>query len=321
MSLNYKWSFSDYPSKKNGFTVMSTFACGGGSSMGYKLAGFDVVAANDIDPQMAEVYIQNHNPKQFFECSVTDLKDRNDLPEVDILDGSPPCSVFSIAGLGKKVWGKSKKFREGQAEQVLDDLFFEFEKLARKMNPKVVVAENVKSMLHGKARKYAEEYCRRMNRSGYTTQVFVLDGSKMGLPQKRERVFFISNRLGKKLSLEFNDTLVKFREISDDTDTATNLSPLYQEYWNKAVEGEAVGKFDARRKLWIDRPSRTVTASGANFHPLYPRTINFKEELLLSSFPQDYDFTGVKPTYLMGMSVPPLMMARVAKEIQKQLLS
>ena len=318
--FNYRWSTSDYPSKKNGMTVMTTFACGGGSSMGYRLAGFEVVAANDIDPQMARVYIQNHHPKQFFECSVTDLVKRDDLPEVDILDGSPPCSVFSVAGLGEKAWGKSKKFREGQAEQVLDDLFFEFQKLAKKMNPKVVVAENVKSMLHGKAKRYAEEYVRRMKQCGYETQVFVLDGSTMGLPQKRERVFFISNRLGKRIDLNFNDIPVQFREISDDTDTETNLSELYQNYYKNAKEGEPVGKFAARRKLWWERPSRTVTASGANFHPKYPRTVNFKEELLLCSFPQDYDFTGVKPTYLMGMSVPPVMMARVAEEIKKQLL-
>ena len=75
---------------------MTTFACGGGSTMGYKLAGYDVVAANDIDPQMAKVYKANHNPKQFFLCGIKELLERNDLPQVDVLDGSPPCSVFSM---------------------------------------------------------------------------------------------------------------------------------------------------------------------------------------------------------------------------------
>jgi DNA (cytosine-5)-methyltransferase 1 len=45
---------------------------------------------------------------------------------LDILDGSPPCSSFSMAGNREKDWGKEKKFREGQAEQVLDNLFFDF---------------------------------------------------------------------------------------------------------------------------------------------------------------------------------------------------
>jgi hypothetical protein len=47
-----------------------------------------------------------------------------DLFELDILDGSPPCSSFSMAGSREKAWGEKKKFREGQAHQVLDDSFF-----------------------------------------------------------------------------------------------------------------------------------------------------------------------------------------------------
>jgi DNA (cytosine-5)-methyltransferase 1 len=49
-----------------------------------------------------------------------------ELFDIDILDGSPPCSSFSMSGSREKAWGKNKKFREGQANQVLDDLFFHF---------------------------------------------------------------------------------------------------------------------------------------------------------------------------------------------------
>ena len=318
--MTYDWGLSDYP-EKNGLTVMSTFCGGGGSTMGYKLAGYEVIAANDIDKEMAQVYKTNHSPKQFFECSISDLLKRDDLPEVDVLDGSPPCSVFSVAGLVSKAWGIKKKFREGQSEQVLDTLFFEFEKLARKMGPKVVVAENVKEMVRANSVPYAKEYARRMAQSGYKTQVFILDGSKMGLPQSRKRVFFISNRLGKNLNLKFKEPPISFSEVSDDSDRDCNLTDLYKEYWSAAKQGDQVGKFGARRKLWMDRPARTITASGANFHPLYPRTINTKEALKISSFPRDFDFCSMKPEYVMGMSVPPLMMAKISKEIQRQILN
>lgn len=81
------------------------------------------------------------------------LKDYpKELYNLDILDGSPPCSTFSLAGEREKNWGKSKKFREGQAYQVLDDLFFEFIKLAEKLKPKIIVAENVKGILMGNAK-------------------------------------------------------------------------------------------------------------------------------------------------------------------------
>lgn len=288
--------------------------------MGYKLAGFDVVAANDIDSSMAALYRNNHNPKQFFECSVFELLDRNDLPEVDILDGSPPCSVFSVAGLREKAWGVKKKFREGQKEQILDSLFFDFEKLVRKMHPSVVVAENVKGMIQGKAKRYAKEYTRRMSNNGYVTQVFLINGTSLGLPQQRERVFFISNRFGKKVELDFNESPVPFSEISDNSDTENKLTPKYEKYWNDAKEGEPVGKFESRRKLSWDKPARTITASEGNFHPKYKRVISTKEEILASSFPQDYDFMDVSPTYVMGMSVPPLMMAKISNEIRKQIL-
>ena len=145
-SLSYKWSLKDYPEKEN-FNVFTTFACGGGSTMGYKLVGLNVIGANDIDKQMAEVYKLNHNPKYYYLCDIRDMQ-KQELPEeffnLDILDGSPPCSSFSMVGNREKDWGKEKVFTEGQSKQVLDDLFFYFLDLANKLQPKVIIAENVK---------------------------------------------------------------------------------------------------------------------------------------------------------------------------------
>ncbi|WP_221934134.1 DNA cytosine methyltransferase, partial [Klebsiella pneumoniae] len=80
--------------------VFSCFACGGGSTMGYKLAGFDVVGCNEIDPRMNSIYVINHHPKHNYLCDIRKLV-KMDLPEelynLDILDGSPPCSSFSTA--------------------------------------------------------------------------------------------------------------------------------------------------------------------------------------------------------------------------------
>lgn len=95
--------------------------------MGYKLAGFDVIGCNEIDPKMMKCYIENHNPQYTFLEDIRDLVRRNNLPEelynLDILDGSPPCSTFSMSGLREDAWGKEKKFKEGQKTQVLDTLF------------------------------------------------------------------------------------------------------------------------------------------------------------------------------------------------------
>ncbi len=97
--------------------------------MGYKLAGFDVIGCNEIDPRMNKVYVANHHPRLNYLAPIQEFKLRKDLPaelyNLDILDGSPPCSSFSTAGSREDGWGVEKKFREGQASQVLDTLFFD----------------------------------------------------------------------------------------------------------------------------------------------------------------------------------------------------
>lgn len=146
--FNYRWTLKDAVFTKDKGKVFSCFACGGGSSMGYKLSGYDVIGCNEIDPRMMYTYCQNHNPRFNFLEPIQTFKLRDDLPDelyqLDILDGSPPCSTFSIAGSREDAWGVEKKFREGQASQVLDTLFFDFIDLAKKLQPKVVIAENVK---------------------------------------------------------------------------------------------------------------------------------------------------------------------------------
>ena len=77
--------------------------------MGYKLAGYNHLGGVEIDPQVADVYKLNHNPKYLFVDDIREFADRSDYPQelynLDILDGSPPCSSFSMAGNREKDWG------------------------------------------------------------------------------------------------------------------------------------------------------------------------------------------------------------------------
>jgi len=248
----YKWTLKDAIFTKDKGKVFSCFSCGGGSTMGYKLAGFDVIGCNEIDPKMMEAYIANHNPKYPFLEPIQTFKNRTDLPkelyELDILDGSPPCSSFSMAGNREKDWGKEKKFREGQANQVLDTLFFDFIDLTKKLQPKVVIAENVKGIILGDARKYAIKILEDFDKAGYDTQYFLLDASDMGVPQRRERVFFIGFRKDlaeqflyqqdmftqmPKIEMEFNENKIPYKEIREETGNidAIGLSTMISKYW------------------------------------------------------------------------------------------
>ncbi|HRB54531.1 MAG TPA: DNA cytosine methyltransferase, partial [Bacteroidia bacterium] len=72
----YKWTLKDAIFTKDKGKVFSCFSCGGGSTMGYKLAGFDVIGCNEIDPKMMEAYIANHNPKYTFLEPIQTFKNR-----------------------------------------------------------------------------------------------------------------------------------------------------------------------------------------------------------------------------------------------------
>jgi DNA (cytosine-5)-methyltransferase 1 len=340
--FNYKWNLSDgYPAngiKYHGLKVFSTFACGGGSSMGYKLAGYDVIGANDIDPQMPKVYKHNHKPKYFFECSITDLKNK-DLPkelyDLDILDGSPPCSTFSMAGSREKAWKKDKKFREGQAKQVLSDLFFDWIDLVKELQPKIAIAENVKGMLSGNAKLYTKQIIKELNKAGYETQLFLLNAASMGLPQRRERVFFIAKRKDLKLrelKLSFNERSILFKEIRTNENTRPVTAPSYIKVWQKRRKGDSSFADTNRREfnrpnsffnlsyIYEDKVLGTIAAADKNVLFDELRYLNDTELMLSGSYPMDYKFLNNRPEYLIGMSVPPIMMANVAYEVYLQLL-
>jgi len=84
--------------------------------------------------------------------------------------------------------------REGQSEQILDDLFFDYLDLVEHLRPKVAIAENVKGMLQGNAKGYCKLIIERFKATGYKPQLFLVNSADCGVPQKRERVFFVALR-------------------------------------------------------------------------------------------------------------------------------
>ena len=349
----YEWTIADTVFEKNKGTVFSCFSCGGGSSFGYKLAGFDVIGCNEIDPKMMDVYKLNHNPKYSYLESIETFKTRKDLPKelynLDILDGSPPCSSFSMAGNREKDWGKDKKFREGQAEQVLDTLFFDFIDLAKELQPKVVIAENVKGLLLGNAFEYVRKIYDEFDKAGYHCQHWVLNASHMGVPQRRERVFFVCLRkdiatpffyqkdlfdIKPLLELEFNEPEIKFKEIDQGN---VERKKITSEYHLKLLENTSE---TGRCYTIIPSENHTMGTVGFLFHVAknhIPYTLKAKENgvayhdkehyitdyetCLIGSYPIDYNFNKVNPMYLIGMSVPPVIMAHISEKVHNQWLS
>ena len=344
--FNYEWTLADAKFTKNKGTVFSCFACGGGSTMGYKLAGFDVLGCNEIDPKMIEAYKVNHKPKYAYLEPIQTFKLRKDLPkdlyDLDILDGSPPCSSFSMAGNRNKDWGKEKKFREGQAEQVLDTLFFDFIDLAKELQPKVVVAENVKGLLMGDAKDYVRKIYDEFDKAGYFCQHWLLDASKMGVPQRRERVFFICLRkdlakpflyqkdmftVNPKLKLNFKESEIPFKLLKEKDNNRKKLTENSIKKWENADKN---GRFITDKnnvfgffyKAIDSLVCCTITAGNTIFCiEDKPEVLNKNELCKIGSYPLDYNFLKMNPQYLIGMSVPPVMTANIATEIYNQWLN
>ena len=323
----YNWTLKDAVFTKDKGKVFSCFACGGGSTMGYKLAGFDVLGCNEIDPKMIEAYKANHNPKYAFLEPIQTFKERKDLPkelyELDILDGSPPCSSFSMAGNREKDWGKEKKFREGQAEQILDNLFFDFIDLAKELQPKVVIAENVKGLLMGNAIDYVRKIYTAFDEAGYYCQHWLLDASTMGVPQRRERVFFICLR--KDLAepfLHFADMFTKVPKI----EMKFNEKEIPIKEFAKGVTKKETQNYSVQRfgdvMLDLNKASNTI-ATDINRYWLDENTLIDKQTIhLIGSYPIDYNhLSHSNPQYLIGMSVPPVMTAQIATEVFNQWIS
>lgn len=346
MSNPIAWYLKDLKDiPQNGLKVMSTFSCGGGSSMGYKLAGCDVIAANDIDSEMAYHYKLNLKPKHYFLCPIKDLL-KKELPDelyhLDILDGSPPCSTFSMAGSREKAWGKKKHFREGQAEQVLDDLFFDYLNLVEYLKPRVAIAENVKGMLQGNAKGYCKMVIDRFRDIGYKPQLFLVNAADCGVPQKRERVFFIAlrNDINKpKLLLAPKSRWISAGEatsdlqvLTDDEIRETKPSPCDLKWWHLTDKGkgyeQAVIRKGLKAKLFNNKrlddkiPSNTLLANESTImHWGVCRKLTYREWKRIGSFPDDYQAKTDKiGKYMIGMSVPPRMTEQVAKAVIEQWL-
>lgn len=184
----------------NGFNAISTFSGCGGSSTGYRMAGFKILWASEFIDAARESYAANKAPytildgRDIRQVQATDILQAINMKpgELDLFDGSPPCASFSTAGKREAGWGKIKKYSD--KAQRTDDLFFEFSRLVRGVQPKTFVAENVSGLVKGTAKGYFLEILKELKSCGYRVGCRVLDAQWLGVPQARQRTIFVGVR-------------------------------------------------------------------------------------------------------------------------------
>ena len=183
----------------NGLRVVSTFSGCGGSCLGFRMAGYTTLFASEFIPAAQDTYRANHpgvhlDTRDIRQLTAEDVFSVTGLQrgELDVLEGSPPCASFSMAGKREAGWNQVKAYSD--TKQRTDDLFFEFARIVDGLQPKVFVAENVKGLTIGKARGYLKEILAALRGCGYKVKCAVMDAQYFGVPQHRERLIFIGVR-------------------------------------------------------------------------------------------------------------------------------
>jgi len=184
----------------NGFNAVSTFSGGGGSSTGYRMAGFRMLWANEVVTAAQDTYRANQAPhtvldtRDIREVTGADLLSAAGLGvgDLDLFDGSPPCGSFSTVGNREKDWWKIKQYTG--ITQRADDLFFEYTRLIRETQPRTFVAENVYGLVKGSAKGYFKIILADLKSCGYRVEARLLNAAWLGVPQARRRIIFIGVR-------------------------------------------------------------------------------------------------------------------------------
>lgn len=304
-------------------TYVDLFCGAGGLSKGFELAGLKGICGLDWFDEACQTYNRNFNHPfingdirllenkiRFYDTVKRELDGR----ELDIVAGGFPCQGFSMAG-----------------NRIVDDprnsLYRELIEIVTKLQPKFVVCENVKglrSMLDGKVE---QQIIADFKAIGYEVNVTTLCAADYYTPQKRERVIFIGNRIGKnnyhpKPLLLPHEYITTGEAIADlmnhPEDEAFNHVPTkHREDMAKKIletpEGNSLykGYSDAWKKCPWNEPSCTIKENhgGVNLHPKLPRVLTAREMARLQSFPDDFIFMGKKNKQLVqiGNAVPPLL--------------
>lgn len=331
----------------NGLTVVSTFAGLGGSSLGYRLAGYRVLWANEFLEAPRAMYEANKAPhtlvdeRDIRKVQASEILKATGLKkgELDLFDGSPPCTSFSIAGKREKNWGEEQHYSD--KFQRTDDLSLEYLRLAEGLMPRVCMLENVRGMALGKARGFMFEVLDGLRKIGYRAGVRLLDGQWLGVPQARERVFFVGVREDLKLEPVWPEPLPYRYTVRDaipwlerpqdgpdpEPDSFMGDSLLARRWHGMRVGSKHKARFTAIRTE-PDKPCKTILAIAGNkgmssvMHPFECRKFSVLETKRLSSVPDDFEMTGrfIKKIEALGRCVPPLMTKAVAATIAQEVL-
>jgi DNA (cytosine-5)-methyltransferase 1 len=268
----------------------------------------------EMDSNAAATY----NKNLIGECLEVKLNEETVFPRADIVIGGPPCQPFSVGGLQSGV----DDVRNG---------FPAFISAVAQVKPKLFLFENVRGLLY-KNRSYFDSVLNDLGSLGYKIDFKLLNASKYGVPQNRERVIVVGHmsewnwpdEVGQIATV--GDAIGDLIEVANPDDRFLTAS---QDAYIKKYEDAS--KCVNPRDLYLDRPARTLTCrnlAGAtgDMHRVKlengkRRRINVREAARLQSFPDSFEFIGSPDSAFnqIGNAVPPLFAKNIANSVSSLL--
>jgi len=326
--------------------VVTTFSGCGGSSLGYELANCKVLLSIDFEPNAVKTYKMNFPNTISWQKNIREVTGQMILDaigmkkgELDILDGSPPCTPFSTSGMREKGWGKPYKHSSESTSQITDDLFFEQIRLIKEIEPKVFLCENVQGMLVGPSKGYFNEILKAMKDiPNYNVRVYKVNAKNFEVAQSRPRLIFIGFRKDIKLpnigpmpkhhkKISAGEACKGVINSKEDLEIAIKFAQrAIPKKWLKHLKpGQYISEIHPKRSLWNycrlhkDKPAQTILAGsdGQMYHWSENRSITLAECKRLSSFPDDFKFLNWVDGWIrIGNSVPPNLIKNMCLFIQ-----
>jgi len=312
-------------------TVISTFAGGGGSSLGYHMAGYKELLAIDFEHNACDTLRLNFDfpiwQRDIREVTAEEILSFCHLQsgELDVLDGSPPCQGFSTAG--------KRNLHDSR-----NNLFKDFVRLIEGLQPKVFVMENVSGMVKGGYKGKFNEILQTLRSTGYQVKCKLMNAMWYEVPQSRERLFFIGVRKDLHVEPVFPipfDNYITFQEAVKGIQNNVKppeLSKCFRPYVPLLQYGQCLqdvgGKGFQTVRIYPNRVCPTITkliggiGFGALIHPFENRVLSISEMKRVCSFPDDYSLTGSyqEQKARLGNAVMPKMMFHIAKTIKEKIL-
>ena len=323
--------------KVQALAALSLFSGGGGLDLGFSAAGFAVGCSSDIDTYSCTTLTLNNNKKPFYRhahsipadirrISASELLDESEFSnDIDIVLGGPPCQAFSVFGQ-----------RKGLGDP-RGNLVWEYLRIIQEVQPKAFVFENVAGLKSIHGGKLYEEIIEQLSACGYTVSAHSYQMADFGIPQFRDRVFFIGSREGKTVP-PMNPTHANNYRVVREA-----LRFLPEPGLNSSIPNHVGRKHSARivsryrslefgerdpktriNKLSPERPSFTIIVGSdkgggkGHVHPFVPREVTPRESARMQTFPDWWEFygTGRHVIRQVGNAVPPLFAAILAEHVK-----